>query len=160
MQKIIPNLWISDGKIEEAVDFYCSLFEGSSITSSGDYGPEAGDRAGPNMSIYFELLDQPYAAINGADTRFDANESLSLAVPCDSQEEIDRLWDALVEGGAGSVWLAQGPLRLQLADLPEPARQDDGRPRPEKVKRVMACFMAIDKRAFDIDKLQAAFDGR
>ena len=43
MQQIIPNLWINDGKIEEAVDFYCSLFEDSRVVSSTDYGPDAGD---------------------------------------------------------------------------------------------------------------------
>ena len=111
------------------MDFYCSLFEGSSITSSVDHGPEAGDLAGQKMAIYFELQGQPYAAINGGDTRFTPNESPSLAVPCDTQDEIDRLWDALVkQGEPWSVRLAQGPLRLQLAGLPDPARRDDGRP--------------------------------
>ena len=116
---------------------------------------------GQKMAIYFELLGQPYVAINGGDTRFTPNESVSLAVPCDTQEEIDRLWDALVEGGEpGPVRLAQGPLRLQLAGLPDPARRDARRPRPrEGAARAIACFMKIDKRAFDIDELEAAYDG-
>ena len=161
MQQITPNLWINDGKIEEAVDFYCSLFEGSRVVSSSDYGPDAGAFAGQKMAIYFELLGQPYCAINGADTRFEPNESLSLAIPCDTQDEIDRLWDALVEGGTpgpcgwlkdqfGFSWqVVPSALDKMLADAD-----------PERVQRVTACFMAVDKRAFRIDELEAAFEGR
>lgn len=161
MQKIIPNLWINDGRIEEAVDFYCSLFEGSRITGSTDHGPDAGDLAGQKMAIYFELLDQPYVAINGGDVRFTPNESVSLAVPCDTQDEIDRLWDALVEGGEPGPcgWLKD---RYGFSWQVYPTRLDEmmADPDPEKVRRVVACFMKIDKRAFDIDELQAAYEGR
>ena len=100
MQQIVPNLWINDGKIEEAVDFYCSLFEDSRIVSTSDYGRRArATLPAQTMAIYFELQGQTYVAINGGDTRFEANESVSLAVPCDTQDEIDRLWDALTDGG-------------------------------------------------------------
>lgn len=50
------------------------------------------------MAITFELMDQTYLAINGGDTIFEANASVSYAVPCETQQEIDRLWEALVEG--------------------------------------------------------------
>src|ERR1700712_1808138 len=107
MQRIIPYLWINDGRIEEAVAFYCSVFEDSRILCGTEFGPDAGDLAGQKMGVYFELMGRTYGAINGADTRFVANESVSFAVPCDSQEEIDRLWDTLVEGGEPSMcgWL-------------------------------------------------------
>ena len=161
MQQIIPNLWINDGKIEEAVDFYCSLFEDSRITFSSDYGPEAGDFAGQKMAIYFELMGRTYVAINGADTRFEANESVSLAVPCDTQEEIDRLWDALVEGGEPSMcgWLKD---RYGFSWQVYPASLDKmlADPDQEKVRRVTAAFMQVEKRAFDIGELEAAFEGR
>jgi predicted 3-demethylubiquinone-9 3-methyltransferase (glyoxalase superfamily) len=161
MQQITPNLWINDGKIEEAVDFYCSLFEGSRIVFSTDYGPDAGDLAGDKMAIYFELQGQPYVAINGGDTRFEANESVSLAVPCDSQEEIDRLWGALVEGGEPSMcgWLKD---RYGFAWQVYPSVLDKmmADSDPEKVQRVTAAFMQVDKRAFDIAELEAAFEGR
>ena len=161
MQQITPNLWINDGRIEEAVDFYCSLFEGSRVVGSADYGPDAGAYAGQKMAVHFELRGQPFTAINGGDTSFEANESVSLAVACDTQEEIDRLWDALVEGGQpgpcgwlkdryGFSWqVVPSALEKMLAD-----------PDPAKVQRVTACFMAIDQRAFRIDELEAAFEGR
>ena len=161
MQQIIPNLWINDGKIEEAVDFYCSLFPDSKEVSSLDHGPDAGELAGQKMAIYFELSGQSYAAINGGDTRFEANESVSLAVPCDTQEEIDHLWSALTEGGEPGPcgWLKD---RYGFSWQVYPARLDEmmSDPDPEKVRRVTACFMAIDKRAFDIEELEAAYEGR
>ena len=161
MQQIIPNLWINDGKIEEAVDFYCSLFEDSRVVSSSGYGPDAGEFAGQKMAINFELQGQPYVAINGADTRFEANEAVSLAIPCDTQEEIDRLWDALVEGGEPGPcgWLKDRygfSWQVFPSGLDKMVTDDD----PEKVQRAVACFMKIDKRAFDIAELEAAFEGR
>lgn len=161
MQQITPNLWINDGLIEEAVDFYCSLFENSRILHSNDYGPDAGDYAGQKMAIYFELMGQPYVAINGAHTRFEANEAVSLAVPCDSQGEIDRLWNALVEGGEPSMcgWLKD---RYGFAWQVYPAALDKmmSDPDEEKVRRVTAAFMKVDRRAFDIGELEDAFEGR
>ena len=161
MQRITPNLWINDGKIEEAVDFYCSLFENSGVVSSSDYGPDAGEYAGQKMALYFELMGQPYVAINGGGTRFEPNESVSLAIPCDTQEEIDRLWEALVEGGEPGPcgWLKD---RYGFSWQVYPAVLDKmiGDSAPERVQRVTACFMAVDKRAFRIDELEAAFEGR
>jgi predicted 3-demethylubiquinone-9 3-methyltransferase (glyoxalase superfamily) len=160
MKKIIPNLWINDGLIEEAVDFYCSLFDDSRVVSSTDYGPEAGDHAGEKMAVYFELMGDPYVAINGGDTRFEANESVSLAVPCETQEEIDRLWDALVEGGEPSMcgWLKD---RYGFAWQVYPAVLDDmmNDPDPARVQRVVDCFMKVDRRAFDLAELEAAYAG-
>ena len=51
MDQITPTLWINDGKIQEAAGFYCSLFEGSQVTGSNDYGPDAGDFAGQKIVI-------------------------------------------------------------------------------------------------------------
>ena len=82
-----------------------------------------------------------------ADTRFEANESVSLAIPCDTQEEIDRLWDALVEGGEPGPcgWLKD---RYGFSWQVYPAVLDKmmGDSDPEKVRRVTACFMA-DRQA-------------
>ena len=160
MHQITPNFWINDGKIEEAVDFYCSLFEDSRVTGSSDYGPEAGEYAGQKMAIQFELQGMPYCAINGADTRFESNESVSFAVPCEDQAEIDRLWAALVEGGEPSAcgWLKD---RYGFSWQVYPASLDRmlTDPAPEKVQRVTAAFMAVNGRKFEIGELEAAFEG-
>jgi predicted 3-demethylubiquinone-9 3-methyltransferase (glyoxalase superfamily) len=161
MQQITPNLWINDGKIEEAVDFYCSLFPDSKVVSTFVHGPDAGELAGQKMAVVFDLLGQPYTAINGGPTRFEPNESISLAIPCDTQDEIDRLWDALTEGGEPGPcgWLKD---RYGFSWQVYPAVLDKmmADPDAEKVQRAVACFMAIDKRAFRIDELEAAFEGR
>ena len=162
MQRIIPNLWINDGKIEEAVAFYCSLFEDSRVVSSARLRSRCRRVRRPEDG---PLLRAPWAsrslAINGADTRFEANESVSLAIPCDTQEEIDRLWDALVDGGEPGPcgWLKDRygfSWQVYPAVLDKMMADSD----PERVQRVTACFMAIDKRAFRIDELEAAFEGR
>jgi predicted 3-demethylubiquinone-9 3-methyltransferase (glyoxalase superfamily) len=96
-QKITPFLWF-DSNAEEAVDLYVSLFDNSRITSvlrygKGDPGPE-----GAVMFIGFELAGQAFGAINGGPV-FKLSEAMSLFVVCDTQEEIDHLWNTLSEGG-------------------------------------------------------------
>jgi predicted 3-demethylubiquinone-9 3-methyltransferase (glyoxalase superfamily) len=96
-QKIVTHLWFN-ANAEEAVNFYVSLFKNSRITTvlrygKGDPGPE-----GSVMGISFELEGQKFGAINGGPI-FKLSEAMSLYVGCDNQEEIDRLWDALGEGG-------------------------------------------------------------
>jgi predicted 3-demethylubiquinone-9 3-methyltransferase (glyoxalase superfamily) len=96
-QKITTFLWF-DANAEEAVNLYVSLFPNSRIThvlryGKGDPGPE-----GSIMSLGFELDGQAFGAINGGPV-FTLSEAMSLYVGCDTQEEIDRLWAALAEGG-------------------------------------------------------------
>jgi predicted 3-demethylubiquinone-9 3-methyltransferase (glyoxalase superfamily) len=161
MRQITPNFWINDGKIEEAVEFYCSLFEDSRVTGSSDYGPDAGEFAGQKMAIQFELQGMPYCAINGADTRFESNESVSFAVPCEDQAEIDRLWAALVEGGEPSAcgWL-KDRYGFSWQVFPESLDRMLADSDPDKVRRVTAAFMAVNGRKFEIEELEAAFEGR
>jgi predicted 3-demethylubiquinone-9 3-methyltransferase (glyoxalase superfamily) len=160
MRPIVPNIWINDGLVEEAVDFYVSLLDDSRVVTSTEYGPEAGQWAGQKMAISFELQGRPYVAINGADTRFVANESVSFAVPCDTQDEIDRLWNALTTGGEPGPcgWLKD---RYGFSWQVYPSRLDEmlADPDPEKVQRAVACFMKIDRRAFDLEELEAAYAG-
>lgn len=110
-QKIVPNLWF-DHNAEEAVDFYLSVFKEGKILSK-TYYPSEGledfqkEFAGKVLTITFEIHGQIFSAIN-AGSEFKFNESISLAVNCRDQEEIDYLWDALTKnGGEESVcgWL-------------------------------------------------------
>ena len=161
MQQITPNLWINDGAIEEAVAFYCSLFDDSRVVSFSTYGPDAGEYAGQKMGVSFELRGQPFTAINGGGVRFAPTEAVSLAVPCDTQEEIDRYWAALTDGGEPGPcgWLKDKfgfSWQVYPSVLDKMLTDSD----PDRVQRVTTCFMAVDKRAFDIEELQAAFDGR
>jgi predicted 3-demethylubiquinone-9 3-methyltransferase (glyoxalase superfamily) len=98
MKRIVPNLWF-DGNAKEAVDFYVSVFPDSKVVSTSYY-PNEGladfqkDMAGKELSIEFELSGNPFTAIN-AGPEFKFNESVSFAIPCQDQEEIDYYWGKL-----------------------------------------------------------------
>jgi predicted 3-demethylubiquinone-9 3-methyltransferase (glyoxalase superfamily) len=97
MQKITPMLWF-DGNAEEAVNLYTSLFPNSRITSvarnpKGAPGPE-----GAVLTMGFELFGLNFVALNGG-PMYKFTEAVSFVVNCETQEEIDRYWDALLAGG-------------------------------------------------------------
>jgi predicted 3-demethylubiquinone-9 3-methyltransferase (glyoxalase superfamily) len=111
MQKITPNLWFK-GNAKEAVDFYLSVFPEGKIQTM-HYYPKEGlenfqkDFAGKVLTIEWEMLGQRFVAINAGD-EFTFNESVSFAITCKDQKEIDYYWDALTKnGGEESVcgWL-------------------------------------------------------
>lgn len=105
MKPITPCLWF-DGNAEEAVNFYVSIFNNSGIgkiTRYGEAGHEIhGREAGSVMTIEFELNGQPFTALNGG-PQFKFNEAISFQVYCDTQQEIDRYWEKLSEGGDEKV---------------------------------------------------------
>jgi predicted 3-demethylubiquinone-9 3-methyltransferase (glyoxalase superfamily) len=101
MQKIVTHLWF-DHQAEEAARFYVSLFKNSRIKAISRYPKSAesvaGKAAGSVMTVSFELDGQDYIALNGG-PQFPFTEAISLLVQCESQEEMDRLWNQLLEGG-------------------------------------------------------------
>ena len=97
MQKITPFLWF-DGKAEEAANFYTSIFPNSKIVSmmrSGEAGPGP---KGSVMSATFELQGQEFIALNGG-PMFTFSPAISFFVHCETQEEVDKFWEKLSEGG-------------------------------------------------------------
>ena len=97
MQKITPFLWF-DGKAEEAMNFYTSIFKNSrigSITRCGEGGPGP---KGTVMSATFQLDGQEFMALNGG-PHFTFSPAISFFVNCETQEEVDELWEKLSEGG-------------------------------------------------------------
>lgn len=98
MQKKITTFLTFDGRAEEAVDFYTSIFPGSRITSTRRYGDAGPGEPGSLMTATFELADQEFMALNGGPS-FGFAQGFSLFVDCETQEEVDELWDKLTEGG-------------------------------------------------------------
>lgn len=150
VQKITPFLWF-DGQAEEAATFYTSLFPGSEILDVRRSGA-----AGRAVSITFRLAGQDYIALNGG-PQFTFSPAISLFISCDSQAEVDALWDKLSEGGTprrcgwvddrfGVTWQVVPRLLGVLMRGPEPAR----------AKRVFDAMMTMTK--FDIASLQRAYD--
>ena len=97
-QKITTFLWFND-QAEEAARFYTSLFDDSRILDVARYTKANPELEGSVMIVTFELAGQRFYALNGGPNE-PFNESISLMVECDTQEEIDNLWDQLTEGGA------------------------------------------------------------
>lgn len=115
MQKIVPNFWF-DHNAEEAVDFYLSVFTDSKINATLHYPKteEEGladfqkDLAGKVLTIDFEISGYNFIAIN-ADTTFKPTPSISFFYTCDTKEEIDLLWEKLVDGGKSLMELGEYP---------------------------------------------------
>ena len=101
IKAIVPFLWF-DTQAEDAAKFYVSLFPNSKITHVARYGDAGPGPKGSVMIVAFELMGQPFYALNGGQT-FKLDEAFSLYVACTEQEEIDRFWDALSEGGTPNV---------------------------------------------------------
>jgi predicted 3-demethylubiquinone-9 3-methyltransferase (glyoxalase superfamily) len=97
VQKIVTFLWFDD-QAEEAVHLYTSLSRNSKIRSISRYGDGGPGAKGKVMSVTFQLEGQEFMALNGGPT-FKFTSAISLFVNCESQKEIDELWEKLSDGG-------------------------------------------------------------
>jgi predicted 3-demethylubiquinone-9 3-methyltransferase (glyoxalase superfamily) len=157
MQKITPNLWF-DTEGEEAANFYVSLFENSKIVEVTRYGDAGPREAGTVMTVTFELDGEEFVALNGG-PEFKFTEAVSLQVNCDSQEEVDRLWDALSDGGEpGPCGWLKDRYGLSWQIVPTVLNELVADPDPVKSQRVMKAMLGMKK--LDIAGLEAAYHGR
>jgi predicted 3-demethylubiquinone-9 3-methyltransferase (glyoxalase superfamily) len=159
MQKITPFLWF-DNQAEEAAQLYTSLFKNSKITNVTRYGGEgaevSGRPEGSVMTISFELDGQEFTALNGGPV-FQFTEAISLQVSCESQEEVDRLWEKLSEGGEeGQCGWLKDKFGLSWQIIPTALGQLMSDPDPEKSKRVMQAMLKMQK--IDIQGLRRAYE--
>src|SRR3984885_3148533 len=97
MQKITPFLWF-DNNAEEAVNFYTSIFKNSKILNIARYGDAGPGPKGAVMLVNFELEGQVFMPLNGG-PQYTFTPAISLFVNCESQAEVDELWDKLTAGG-------------------------------------------------------------
>lgn len=155
--KVTQHLWF-EKDMEAAIRLYTSLIPGSRIID--DSAVMADNPSGPAGSVRimaFTLGDQDYMAIQ-AGPLDPFNHSFSIMVECDTQDEIDHLWDALKEGGSTEQcgWLKdRWGLSWQIA--PRRLRELMNDPDPAKVKRVTEAMMKLVK--LDIAPLEAAAAG-
>ena len=105
MQKISTCLWF-DGQAEEAAKFYCSVFRNSTIKQTVLYGDTGPGPKGSVMTVDFELDGREFLALN-AGPKFKFNHAVSMMVNCETQKELDEMWDKLSAGGVTEVcgWL-------------------------------------------------------
>lgn len=146
-------MWF-DGKAEEAANFYTSLFKKSKIVSITRYGDEMPDMKGKVLTVVFELNGQKFMGIDGS-TPFKFTEALSLLVNCDTQEEVDYLWEKLSEGGQkGQCGWLKDKYGLSWQIVPVALGKLMNDKDPEKSKRAMQALMKMTK--IEIKALQQA----
>lgn len=158
MTTIAPCLWF-DGKAEEAATFYVSLLPGSRIDAVMHSTVETpGGKPGDVMLVEFTLAGSSYTALNGGPA-FRFTPAISLFVTCADQAEVDRVWNALSDGGApmqcgwitdryGVAWQVVPEAFLRMIKDEDPA----------KVRRVMEAMMTMVK--LDVGNLEKAYLGQ
>jgi predicted 3-demethylubiquinone-9 3-methyltransferase (glyoxalase superfamily) len=161
VQKITPFLWFNN-KAEEAANFYASIFKNSKIGSIARYGKEGADVSGrPKgsvMVVTFQLYGQKFIALNGG-PQFTFSPAISFVVNCETQQEVDHLWEKLSEGGATQQcgWLQDKygvSWQIVPTILGEMMQDKD----EEKSERVMKAMLQMVK--IDIQGLKRAYDGQ
>jgi predicted 3-demethylubiquinone-9 3-methyltransferase (glyoxalase superfamily) len=157
-QKIVPFLWYAK-EAEEAATLYTSIFPDSRITRVTAMPSES--PSGPPGSVKiveFELFGQPFTAMS-AGPLDPFNHAVSFVVNCADQAEIDRYWNALLEGGRAEEcgWL-KDRFGLSWQIVPKVLSEMMSSADRAKAKRASDAMMTMVK--FDIAALQAAFDGR
>jgi predicted 3-demethylubiquinone-9 3-methyltransferase (glyoxalase superfamily) len=155
MQKITPFLWF-DSNAEEAMKFYVSIFKNSKILSVARYGEAGPGPAGSVMTGTFQLDGQELMALNGG-PHFKFTEAISLFVNCETQEEVDELWEKLSAGGQKSRcgWL-KDKFGLSWQIIPKALGMMLQDKDPAKSKRVMNAMLQMDK--IDIRGLKQAYE--
>ena len=154
MQKITPFLWF-DGKAEEAMRFYVSIFKNSKVGAITRYGDAGPGPKGTVMVVTFQLDGQEFIALNGG-PQFTFSPAISLVVNCETQGEVDAFWEKLSEGGEKLQcgWLKdQYGLSWQIVPtvLGEMMQDKD----EEKSQRVMKAMLQMNK--IDIARLKQAY---
>jgi predicted 3-demethylubiquinone-9 3-methyltransferase (glyoxalase superfamily) len=157
-QKIRTCLWFA-GNAEEAVDYYCKVFRNAKVLDVARYGEAGPGPEGKLMVATIEVEGVPLMILNDRPTDIPFTHAVSLSVDCDTQAELDALWEKLGAGGEyvecgwltdkfGVSWQIVPTVWPRLINGPDPAGRT----------RAMKAMMTMKK--LDIAKLQAAYDGR
>ena len=156
-QKITPNLWF-DTEAEEAAQFYISVFgKDSRVVNVTHYTEGAPREAGMVMTVEFELDGQRFVAINGG-PQFQFDEAVSFEISCADQDEVDRYWELLSDGGEeGPCGWCKDRYGLSWQVVPEGMDELFADPDKSRVDRAMQAMLGMSK--LDIAELRAAADG-
>jgi predicted 3-demethylubiquinone-9 3-methyltransferase (glyoxalase superfamily) len=162
-QKVTPALLFTqaqDGRAEAAMNLYTGLFANSGIERIEYYGAEDEGRVPGTVKVAtFRLNGQQFVAMDGGPGHtFTFNEAVSLMVTCETQQDVDRLWDALSAHPEAEQcgWLKdQFGVSWQIVPVAMMEMLSSGD--PERTRRVMEAFMPMKK--LDLETLQIAYDG-
>jgi len=157
MQNITPFLWF-DNQAEEAVNYYISIFKNSKILNVARYGDDSakvsGRPKGSVMTVSFQLDGQQFVALNGGPV-FTFSPAISFVVNCQTQQEVDELWDKLSAGGEQQQcgWL-KDKYGVTWQIVPTALGELLSNPDAAKAQRVMQAMLQMNK--LDINVLQQA----
>jgi predicted 3-demethylubiquinone-9 3-methyltransferase (glyoxalase superfamily) len=157
VQKITTFLTY-DGRAEEAAELYTSVFENSRILSKSHYGDVGPGEAGSVMTVSFELDGQEFVALNADGDDFTFTPGISLFVTCETQDEVDELWEKLSEGGEKGPcgWLTD-KFGVSWQIVPRQLMELISDPDREKANRVMNAMLGMKK--IEIAGLEEAAEG-
>lgn len=156
MQKITPFLWYND-QAEEAAKLYTSLFKNSSIGKISRYPPGIPGQEGKVMTVEFKLDGQDFIAMNGG-PHYSFTPAVSMFIKCENQAEVDRLWDALTDGGTEDRcgWL-KDKFGLSWQVVPDGLQELLQDKDPGRAQRAVTAMMQMQK--LDIGVLEEAAAG-
>jgi predicted 3-demethylubiquinone-9 3-methyltransferase (glyoxalase superfamily) len=157
VRKIVPFLWF-DGRAEEAANFYVSIFKNSKLGKVRRYGEAGPGPKGSAMSAEFQLDGQDFIALNGG-PQYKFSPAISFFVNCQTQKEVDELWEKLSAGGRKDRcgWL-QDKFGVSWQIIPTALGKLMGDPDPQKAGRVMKAMLQMDK--IDINTLKRAHEDK
>jgi predicted 3-demethylubiquinone-9 3-methyltransferase (glyoxalase superfamily) len=156
MQKILPFLWF-DGRAEEAAHYYAATFDDCRITDVMRHGEGGPAPAGTVLTVSFEIQGQPFVALNGG-PYYKFTPAISFLVNCQTQDEIDRYWARLLDGGLASQcgWITDRfgvTWQIVPAQLRDMLASKDA----ARAQRTMQAMLQMVK--LDLPTLQRAYDG-
>ena len=155
MQKIVPFLWF-DHQAEEAMHFYTGIFKDAKPGQVMRYGEAGPGPVGSVMWVTFTLRGQAFYALNGG-PMYKFTPAVSFFIHCETQQEIDELWDKLSEGGTTQPcgWLTD-KFGLSWQVVPTVMSRYLQDPNPAKSQSVMRAMMQMGK--LDIAELTRAYE--
>jgi predicted 3-demethylubiquinone-9 3-methyltransferase (glyoxalase superfamily) len=153
---ITPSLWF-DTQAEEAARYWTSIFPNSRILEVTHYGDAGPREAGMVMTVAFELDGTRFVALNGG-PQFTFDEAISFEVPCSSQEEVDRYWERLADGGQeGPCGWVKDRYGVSWQVVPQRLNELIADPDPAVSQAAMAAMLQMGK--IDIAALEDAAAG-
>ena len=138
-------LWF-DKEAEEAANLYVSLFPESRIGNISYYPEGSQLPAGTAMTVEFELFNQPFICLNGGPL-FPHSEAVSFQIACDTQEEVDHLWNSLIANGGseGQCGWCKDKFGVSWQIIPKALPQALSSSDPEISSRAMQAMMQMGK---------------
>lgn len=157
MATLTPFLWF-DHRLEEAVTFYTGVFDDGKVLHAARYGAGGPQPAGTMMSMTFELAGQRFMALNGG-PRYALTPAFSIFVSVKTQDEVDRYWARLLEGGGSPQpcgWLTDR-FGVSWQVIPEALGRCLTDPDPARARRALQAMLQMQK--IDVAALERAAAG-